>query len=1106
MEVSTERVECLRRVAARSVAIREIEADLRRDLEIELVPFARDDVGLADALIRAEGTGRAGRYDALFGGVIIEFKRPRLLDIAGERREASIQAVRYLEDETLNARAVVLTDGKTLGFLRSETGEPDVGEQIVLPFGEEDRPQIPAVNRFSWREFDEGATRALLELIASQRAVGVNAPNLIALLGPQRAEVLTVLTRLVDALAGRVSEGRSALLFEQWIRTAGVAYGIDSSETEWPRAISRLMGSDLATVFDGAGYAETLFVLHTYMGVIAKCIAAEVLAIQRSADHLRPTAWTSLTSSSFVARFIELERGGVAEQLGAPGLLSTDLFDWYAHELDHREDLREAMRDVLRSLGELAWAEVATAGRVRIDLLRQLYQSVVPGPLRKALGEFFTPRWLAQRVLARALEVYETDVPSPASTPRLLDPSCGSGTFLVLWLGHLIDELDQEGLGEDPAALTDVLDRVLGIDINPVSAVMARVNLVLTLGDRSRVLPEVVFNVFHADSIVLPTVTIQAQVSAGGGGGDRMTVSTAAEDFELASWLLDRNRMAAVRRNVESGVRYGLSRDAFVAGLVAEISPIPDEERETVLTSAGHLFERMRELHREDLNDVWVRVIEQQLAPRLLGRIDLVVGNPPWVSWKDLPAAWKRRSEPLWRAYGLWQQPQRSAGIPLSDVSTLLLARSLQSYAPEGLVAMLLPQALLLADPGGAAFRRSHLVPNEEDRGAPGGADLQYRLVAGDDFVQINPFSPDASNRTVALFLRPGEPPSWPVPLRIWRRANRQRIRHEDPWERTRERLTFEDDQVAPVDPRDITSPWGLVAPERSLPIGPRREDRPYAFGRGFETRGLDGYYAYRILTPTPADGAVRVVNDPTAGANTEDEPPREGVFDAALLWPLVKGEDVERWRVNPVDRYIFVPYDVTGEQVEPITVSQCRATYRHAYDYLLPWLGRFEDRSFYRRELTEEFPWALSGPVEYLTDEGALVFIRYLASGGRPAAAVATQANDSRLGRDTLPYPNNKSNIYYTDSLAEAHFLAAFLNSQPAQAALARFAVSTGITPAALERLPLPQFNADDPDHGELARLGERAHSVVGTDALPQIEDEIDDLVWRIAGAAPDA
>jgi hypothetical protein len=1100
VDISPQLVDDLAAAASRAARVRDIEADLRRDLEVVLVPFARDIVGLPDEVIRAEGTGRSGRFDALLGGVIVEFKRPGFLTSLPERGRAAEQALGYLEDEALQARAVVVTDGSTIGFLRGETAELEVGEQAALPFVAEDRVHIPASNRFAWRPFDGGSARGLLELIAAQRFVGVNVANLIAFLGPGRAETLSFIGALAEVLAGRDPDGRTAVLFEQWVRTAGVPYGIESSGSPWPRGgPKRLLLEPLSGILGGKHYAEALFVLHTYMSVVAKSIAAEVLAIQRGSQPLRPTSWVVMPASELAEQFVALERGDVSDQLGAPGLLATDLFDWYAHELSTGDDLREALRGALKQLGSMAWPEIAMAGRARIDLLRQLYQAVVPAPLRKALGEFFTPRWLAQAVLGRALELYGASIPNPADSPRLLDPSCGSGTFLVAWLDYLITELDARGLGEDPTEISRAVDRVLGIDINPVSAVMARVNLLLALGERARVLPEVGFNVFHADSIVVPRV-----VAAGtlGYGGDVTTISTAVEDFEVASWLLDAHRMAALRAALEISIRNDLDEHGFLGLLHAEVGPIPSEHDDTVTKTSARLFAKMHDLHEQQRDDVWARVIEQSLAPLLIGRVELVVGNPPWVSWKNLPQAWKTRSESLWRMFGLWQRTGQRSGIPLSDVSTLLLAQSIASYAPGGLVAMLLPQAVLLADPGGTAFRRSRLTPTDEDAGRPGTIDVPFKVLAVEDFVPVKPFSPDAANLTIALFVQPNASPRWPAPMRTWSRSNRQRIRHGEPWDLVRHKIVASEQEIAPVDASDITSPWGLVAGGRSLPLGPRSKNRPYTFGRGFETRGLDGCFTYRILTPDPSRGLIRVVNDPEAGDNTRGESPREGVVEPSLFWPLVKGEDVERWRVSPVARYVLVPYEIEAGKARPVAVAACQQQLPRLYSYLLPWLSRFKERSFYRAELTDRFPWALSGPIEHLTDSGALVFIRYLAAGGRPAAAVSTPAPDRPTGRVTLPYPNNKSNIYYTASAEEAHYIAAFLNADCAQAALGRFAVSTGVTPAALERLPMPKFDAGDAAHEQLAKLGEDAHAAVGDpQRLADLERRIDELVWKLAG-----
>jgi hypothetical protein len=410
---------------------------------------------------------------------------------------------------------------------------------------------------------------------------------------------------------------------------------------------------------------------------------------------------------------------------------------------------------------------------------------------------------------------------------------------------------------------------------------------------------------------------------------------------------------------------------------------------------------------------------------------------------------------------------------------------------------MLLPQSAQLADPGGAAFRRSHLRPEPADRTGVDDPDVRFRVIAGDDLVRLNPFAPDAANLTIALYFCPNLAPEFPASYRRWRRQERATIRGDWSWARAAEVLEAEETTIEPVDPGDVESPWGLSPPPGSIPLRPPREGG-YSLGRGYETRGLDGLFTFQILTPRPggAQRHVRVRNEPDTGDNTRGEEPCEGVVEADLLWPLVKGEDVTRWTVAATGRYWFVPYRVTGAEVEPVTVEDATVNYPRLVQYLEPWLGRYMERSMYQAEADEDFPWALSGPIEHLRARGALLFVRYI---GTPVAAVREPTHDPRLDRTTLPIPNNKSNIYYTDIVDEAHFVAAFINSEPAQLALSRFAVSTGVTPAALARLPLPRFDANEEAHIVLAQLGAAAASAQCQEELEEVEARLSRAVWDL-------
>ena len=59
---------------------------------------------------------------------------------------------------------------------------------------------------------------------------------------------------------------------------------------------------------------------------------------------------------------------------------------------------------------------------VEHDVLKVLYESIITADQRHALGEYYTPDWLARRAVQ--------DLVDDPLSQRVHDPSCGSGTFV----------------------------------------------------------------------------------------------------------------------------------------------------------------------------------------------------------------------------------------------------------------------------------------------------------------------------------------------------------------------------------------------------------------------------------------------------------------------------------------------------------------------------------------------------------------------------------------------------------------------------------------------------------------------------------------------------
>jgi SAM-dependent methyltransferase len=104
---------------------------------------------------------------------------------------------------------------------------------------------------------------------------------------------------------------------------------------------------------------------------------------------------------------------------------------------------------------------------IRGDLLTGVYDRFLDARQRKAQGEFYTPPTIARYILER-LELGEQD--------EVLDPACGSGTFLIERYQQAVGEDADHGLATYEEAVAAV-ERIAGNDLNPFSAVLTQIQL-----------------------------------------------------------------------------------------------------------------------------------------------------------------------------------------------------------------------------------------------------------------------------------------------------------------------------------------------------------------------------------------------------------------------------------------------------------------------------------------------------------------------------------------------------------------------------------------------------------------------------------------------------
>ena len=170
--------------------------------------------------------------------------------------------------------------------------------------------------------------------------------------------------------------------------------------------------------------SQILFSLHTYYSIVVKLLTSDLLAASFTLvpeTSLIERIVNTSDAQTIIGLFSKLEDNEFYRRYKITNFLEGDFFTWYLNESS--PELITAITEIAQTLQGLNLATAKLMPKYIKDLLKEFYSSLVDEQIRHDLGEYYTPDWLAQYVLSTV--GYKGD---PSKT--MIDPSCGSGTFL----------------------------------------------------------------------------------------------------------------------------------------------------------------------------------------------------------------------------------------------------------------------------------------------------------------------------------------------------------------------------------------------------------------------------------------------------------------------------------------------------------------------------------------------------------------------------------------------------------------------------------------------------------------------------------------------------
>jgi len=1029
------------------------EEDLRIGFEKLLEPI-KNELGILSE-VRYEKSIFKGRSDAVHGQVIIEYEPPGSFSSSRNVEHAYDQLINYLIGESENSKLSQLIG---VGF---------DGEKIFfVQYQDKNVKTIEKAKFLIWGPYEftpESAKTFLIHLRALSR-LPLTAENLARKFGPQSELAPKMVSALTNALEYWGNQTHIRTFFNEWKRIFGIVYGeqfSDGHQEEEAKVLLKLYRVGKETEFQ-----ELLFCIHTYFAFLMKLIAAELLTLMDTSFSSSFTFQLTHISDDELKRQLEdIENGGIYARKGITNFLEGDFFRWYLDAFDSPE-LKDAIREIARGLSEFEAATTALDPISTRDLLKKLYQYLVPQEVRHSLGEYYTPDWLAE-LLLKEVGYYGNNF------KRFLDPACGSGTFLVL----AIQRAKEWGLKKNRSGLEiakSIKANIWGFDLNPLAVIAARTNYLFALGDLAREILEkggtFEIPIYLTDSVLTPTRT------SGNLFGEFLEVSTSVGKFQIpAEWVKHEGfLLSRAAPLVEEMAKNQYSLDEAIARFKKE-GLIFAYNQEFV----KNFYKQILELEKQNKNGIWARFLKNAFAPMMAGKFDFVVGNPPWILWEILSKDYRNATSKLWQDYKLFPL-KKTYGFSRPDFSMLFVYASSDYYLKDGArLGFLITQEVFKSKGAGEGFRRFQL------------GDKKYlKVLKAHDFVSIQPFE-GATNKTAAIILKKGEETEYPVPYILW-------VKKKGVGKTATDKLL---EEVLP-----LLQKKKLIAQPIGSSVGPWQTQ----LSESKELLTIQGknYYKAQYGVETKPYGVfwvkiLQVLSDKTIIVSNLIEKGKvkiqkvEERIENDLVYPALRGADIKRWGIKN-EIFIFLTHSKDGKLIDEI---ELKTNFPRTYNYLTKFkndLLSINAKSTKRIREQKAF-YAMFG-VDKGTFSNYKVVWGYM--GNDIFSAVVSEIKTPMNYKKIIPLYTTC--FISTDNESEAHYLCAIINSKPVRDFIKSFSsAGRGFgTPSVMEHVGIPKFDHKNPLHQKLSEISKKCHQLKSEGKekeIKKLEKENDGLVKEL-------
>lgn len=443
------------------------------------------------------------------------------------------------------------------------------------------------------------------------------------------------------------SNERTLLFYNEWQKLFNLSETHDSLDNEKQAKVIEFYQQLLNVEIDSIEKQyKALFSIQTYYSIILKLMLHKIIMDKTNSHQSKPDFLKSF--------FKEIESNAFYRQHNILNLIDGDFFSWYLNEFSEEEF--ERLYDKISIV-----TTIETKGENLLFI--KLYENIFPFWVRHAMGEYYTPLYLASDVIENCIKIADKK-----DNIALLDPTCGSGIFLIY-------------------ALNKGIKKVYGIDINPLAVLTSKINYLLNNFklDNPMEIP-----VYLGDSTYFPSLEIFNGINC-----YTYELTTSIHDcqsikFVFAADIVNELRFFEILDEIELQIQ---NKNYNMA--INVLKSYPNFHYSELSTKYDDLINVLIDLEKRNLNSIWLKIIGNYLKTGSLRNMDCITGNPPWVRWSNLPDTYKLLIKNNCRIDGVFSSDTNSGGVDLNIAALIAFVTIRERLNKNGCLGFIMPDSLL---------------------------------------------------------------------------------------------------------------------------------------------------------------------------------------------------------------------------------------------------------------------------------------------------------------------------------------------------------------------------------------------------------------------------